>query len=327
MAKNLVEEIAASGLTIYDGLENHAHLLIDHNLLEKILNESLRGLSLNYPLRTRSKVVKTAVCKALGYPVPPVFRKTNPRFPGQNFDTYVQKANNLQIWNEEISASRRYVLIRIDDKNVVSRVRVITGDLLSALDKTGTLTHKYQAASPIAVVESRLVNAVDTPSVVNQLLSAQQPLWPGCLTIADLFTRCRSILGTLIQNPGADQERSRGGLLHSLVCKSLQMKSWKDSGQFPDVPEQLLEIKLQTARTIDLGLVCPDSSEHLADVATLQHRDVRYAVFYGSPDGSGVRLDHVVVVSGAHFFNFFQRFEGKVRNTKLQIPLPDGFFS
>ena len=32
------------------------------------------------------------------------------------------------------------------------------------------------------------------------------------------------------------------------------------------------------------------------------------------------------LASGENFFTYFQRFEGKVKNTKLQIPLPGDFF-
>jgi hypothetical protein len=102
--------------------------------------------------------------------------------------------------------------------------------------------------------------------------------------------------------------------------------SWSDRGQFPDVPSQLLEIKLQTASTIDLGLVCPDSIEDIASLPNFRHRDVRYGIFYGAIVPAGVKLDHLILTTGADFFTFFRRFEGKVRNAKLQIPLPTGFF-
>ncbi len=97
MPKSIIKLIRDSRLTIYDSLHDRPDLFIDHRSLEKLLNRTLRGLSLDYPLRTRSKVLKAAVCSALGYPIPIRFSRTQPRFPGQNFDTYVQKANNLQI--------------------------------------------------------------------------------------------------------------------------------------------------------------------------------------------------------------------------------------
>jgi len=99
-----------------------------------------------------------------------------------------------------------------------------------------------------------------------------------------------------------------------------------DTGSFPDVMEQLLEIKLQTAPTIDLGLVSPDDATPLDFLPRVRHCDVRYAVFYGAVVGAEVRLDHLVLTRGADFFSFVQRFEGKVVNAKLQIPLPRDFF-
>ena len=86
MSSDIPQQITASRLSIYQSLQNWPHLFIPTPALEAILNEKLQGLDLNQPIRTRSKVLKTAVCKALGYPVPSSFQKTQPRFPGQNFD-------------------------------------------------------------------------------------------------------------------------------------------------------------------------------------------------------------------------------------------------
>jgi hypothetical protein len=101
----------------------------------------------------------------------------------------------------------------------------------------------------------------------------------------------------------------------------------EDSGAFPDIKEQLLEVKLQTSPTIDLGLVSPDDETPLAFLPGVRHCDTRYAVFYAVLDGSEVRLLHLGVARGADFFRFFQRFEGKILNSKLQIPLPRDFFT
>src|SRR5437016_6996297 len=89
-----VEDITQSGLSIYDRIDiGDPRLWIPAPALEVLLNRRLQGIDLSgLPLRTRSKVVKTAVCKALGYPVPSTFARTKPRFPGQMFDTYTQKS-------------------------------------------------------------------------------------------------------------------------------------------------------------------------------------------------------------------------------------------
>jgi hypothetical protein len=142
------EAIRQSGLSIYDLLSKDSPLFIPTKDLERILDVGLRGFpTAGMPLRTRSKVVKSEVCKVLGYPLPKSFRKCKPhaRFPGQNFDTYVQASDNLQIWNEELRPRRRYVLIAVGDDGCVNRVKVVTGAMLAKLDTTGTLTQKYQA--------------------------------------------------------------------------------------------------------------------------------------------------------------------------------------
>lgn len=70
MAEPLVSAIRASGLTIYDSLQSRLDLFLNDENLERILNKALYGLVLNQPLRTRSKVLKSKVCEALGYRIP-----------------------------------------------------------------------------------------------------------------------------------------------------------------------------------------------------------------------------------------------------------------
>ena len=85
--RKIIRAIQKSGLSIYDSLEKCPEFYFETEELEKILQRSLKDLDLDFPLRTRSKVLKTAVCESLGYIVPNSFQKTQPRFPGQNFDT------------------------------------------------------------------------------------------------------------------------------------------------------------------------------------------------------------------------------------------------
>ena len=103
-----VEAIRRERLSIYHRIEiGDPELWIPTPELEQLLNAAMSGISLaGLPLRTRSKVVKEHVCRSLGYPVPSSFKKTQPRFPGQLFDTYVQKSNHLQVWNEELGFPR-----------------------------------------------------------------------------------------------------------------------------------------------------------------------------------------------------------------------------
>jgi hypothetical protein len=159
-----------------------------------------------------------------------------------------------------------------------------------------------------------------------RLIRTQLPGWIGFLPIKKLFQALRKLVGKTFADPGRDQERNRGGILRDVVCKCLEGPTWADDGQFPDIKEQLLEVKLQTSPTIDLGLICPDSQEPIADTPEFRNCDVRYAVFFGEITEGKVRLNHVILCTGDDFFSFFTRFGGRVTNKKLQIHLPRDFF-
>ena len=332
--------ITQSGLTIYDRLLDRPDLYFSNEELQRRLTEGLVGLNLDYKLRTRSKVARSAVCECLGYPVPSEFTKVQPRFPGQNFDMYVQKSLNLQIWNEEISPTRRYVLVRLNEKSVVTAVRVLTGKALQIFDTTGTLTVKSQAAEREVVDGSELVVAVDTSRFQQYALG--QTIGPNsnstsepsndsvrkqtALPIKNLYERLSLLVGVTFEDPGKDQERNRGESLHRLVVKALDIDEFYDPGSFPDVPSQMLELKLQTSPTVDLGVVLPDSVEPLSPVSHLRHCDVRFGVFFATLSDRTVRIDRLVLSTGERFFDHFRRFAGIYVNSKLQLKLSESLW-
>lgn len=334
--------IQTSGFDIYTPIEvGDANYWIPTLQLEALLNQNLIGLNLGgLALRTRSKVVKKAVCSALGYPSPNSFKKTQPRFLGQQLDIYTQKSRNLQIWNEELSPARRYALIQISELDVIIKVKVVNGQELAKLDITGTITTKYQASIVVGAEAHELISNTDTSELLPHLNSSatfseatspiDEPQSSALLPIQEIFRRLSPLVGCNFKDPGIDQERNRGEGLHRLICKYLGYSRYEDKGKFPDIRHQLLEVKLQTSPTIDLGLVLPNSNDNV-DVQQLgnyhpKHRDTRYVIFYANTDGIFVTLTHLYVTTGADFFTRFRQFEGKVSNGKIQIPLPRNFF-
>lgn len=337
-----ISNISLSNLTIYDQIQTgDTQYWLTSEELSAVLNERLTGVSFGgLAIRTRSKVAKELVCEALGYPVPRSFVKCQPRFTGQMFDTYVQKSNNLQVWNEELDVERRYVIIRADENDIITKVKVISGSDLASLDTTGTLTQKFQARLTPSNHQMELISKLDTLNVQNTLslspidLSIDSPVsQPECgkiLPIDECFRKLSSIVGRSFQDAGRIQERNRGAALHALVCEALGYSDYRDNGQFPDVKHQLLEVKLQTSPTIDLGLVCPDS-QALLDIEQvgfqqIKHCDVRYAIFYGYIDNGLVHITNLYLTTGEDFFSRFEQFGGKILNKKIQIPLPRNFF-
>ena len=341
-SNDIKARIKTSGMTIFDILPADSDCYYSTSELVTHISTALIGQSFSgLPIRTRSKSVKSLVCKALGYPVPKSFRKTQPRFLGQNFDIYVQKSNNLQIWNEDISSDRRYIIIALDSANTISKITALTGNQLKKFDMTGTMTRKYQAKFTGAQqTESELFDTKDTATLSSQISdknpkafthSPSKPAAPSdLLSISEIYKRLLSLVEIEFINPGVDQERKRGEELQKLVCTALGYKEYGDTGQFPDIFNQLLEIKLQTSPTIDLGNILPTSEEALntgeGGIKYLHYKDARYAVFYGKVTEDKIILTKLVVLTGESFFKRFQKFEGKVVNKKVQLKLPDSFF-
>jgi len=79
------------------------------------------------------------------------------------------------------------VIIRVNEKDVVTKVRVVTGDVIAAYDTTGTLTHKYQAKAKTPPAKSYLVSATDTPNVTEKLVTALHPTWLNFLFVKRLY--------------------------------------------------------------------------------------------------------------------------------------------
>ena len=233
--------------------------------------------------------------------------------------------------------TRRYVLIKINDKDVISRIKVVSGSDLAPLDTTGTLTQKYQASIKNLKAKFELVNKTDTELIkklcgkeVGKQSPTDGPLLGTLLPIKSLYEKLKPIVGASFIDPGAVQERNRGAELHRLVCKALGFSDYKDSGQFPDIRNQLLEVKLQTSPTIDLGLILPDTDalldmEKIND-SSIRHCDIRYAIFYGELKDGYVTITNLILTNGENFFDRMSKFEGKGLNKKIQIPLPKNYF-
>jgi len=331
--------VAELGFDIYEPLTAYPEAVYTTAELEALLSHVLEGQVFDAPIRARAKLAKQATANALGYPAPKTLKKTKPRFPGQDLDVYVQQSHNLQIWNDEISPTRRYAILGLDAKSRVYAVRVIEGIELAPFDRTGTLTSKYQAKRIAGRTGSTLVVPADTEALIHELAPvsdvdpvalammnpANQPANGQVFTIEALHRKLLGLIGQAL--PYSPSERQRGELLHRAACEALGLGSYADTGQFPDILCQALEVKLQSAGTIDLGLVSPSSEEPALTLSPrLRHCDTRYLIAYASHQADAFVIDEIVVSTGAAFYGEFQQFGGLVQNKKLQLRLPRDFF-
>ena len=328
-------------MDIYDTIDQNHNFWLDEKKLKQKLSDYLVGKSFNgMPLRTRSKEIKKSVCLALGLPIPKSFKKTKPKFPIQNLDIYVQKTRNLQIWNDEIDIKRRYAVIILNSKDIVSSVIIFSGKDLQNFDSTGKLTIKYQARyKPFG--SSKLLTKNDTENLKkylskksltnNKILSpTDNPTTGNLLSLEMLFDRLKKLEGKRFIDIGQDQERNRGAEIHKFALECLGYEKYSDSGKYPDVINQLLEIKLQTSPTVDLGRINPESNENLPysiSKTIFTPRDIRYAIFGAISKNGFIKIKEILLTNGENFFNFFEQFKGKVKNSKIQLILPKNYFN
>ncbi len=341
-ASKRANSIRGLGIDIYTDVHSvETGLFYPGEELESYLDHVLRGQKIGGPIRTRSKLAKQMVAEALGYSRPVSFKRTKPRFPGQDLDVYVQQDNNLQIWNEELSPERRYVLIRPGSDGIVRSVRVVLGQHLVQWDRTGVLTSKYQANGCPGRSGSVLVSPNDTDIFTNffQPMPLQSgALWdfrssdppvPGALMPIDqVFDRLSNLVETRIQATGPGQDRIRGELLQQRVSDELGIGEYANYGQWPDIVNQVLEVKLQTSSTINLGLVLPSDTTSVRSIGSrMRHCDARYLVVYGEiPASREVEIHSLVLATGSDFFKEFVQFGGLIKNKKRQIRLPSDLF-
>ncbi len=330
--------IKSSSKSIY---EFDKKLYLNNEVLEELLRNGLQGKSFHgLPLRTRSKAVKSLVCESLGYTIPKSFKRCKPSFPAQDLDIYVQKSNNLQIWNEQIEMDRRYAIVKLSDEDKVVKVKILTGKDIAKYDTTGTITIKYQAILKTNTEITELISVKDTDYIQNIVSYSNydvsgysptdNPALGNILPIEHLFSRLQKLVGRSFLDSGIVQERNRGGELHKLVCKALGYSNFSDNGKFPDILNQLLEVKLQTSPTIDLGAISPNSTDSISPGPIqnlhISPQDIRYAIFYGVTDGATVNLSRFYLTTGKDFYSRFPQMGGNIVNGKLQIPLPNSIF-
>ncbi|MGJ0356605.1 hypothetical protein [Aliarcobacter cryaerophilus] len=288
--------------------------------------------------KARKKIFKKKVCEILGFDIPKIFKKTKPMYPNLNFDLYIQQSHNLQIWNEPIDNNRRYVIVKINENGEMLAVKVVMGTVLAPLDTTGKLTTKLQAILNKRTITTSLNSLNDTlncqqytksNSLDNTLSPSSEPVNQKILPISEVFDKLKIIVNGCYDftDPGSD--RLRGDKVHQIYSSLLGFTKHSDDGQFPDIKNQLLEIKLQTSPTIDIGLESPNSktiNSRISSQIQVSNSDVRYAVIYAEIENNQVKLKNIVICTGEDFFSTFPQMQGNVVNGKYQLPLPKNFF-
>lgn len=338
---NRIENIQTSGARVDESIDATHPLYIPNGELEALLHDGMVGCDdfARLPIKSRSKMARIKVCQILGYDVPRSFPRASgrARLAGQDLDVFVQKSNNLQVWNKDLVSTRRYAVVALDDNECVVLVRVVYGADLASLATSSTRTHKHQAR----IVErgsmpqdtDMLAPWLGNPDTLATARPTDAPCAGSILPMPELIERIKPLVGKQFKAPA--RERVRGDLLHREVALLLGYPAHSDSGRFPDILHQLLEVKAQFSETIDLGQVDPISTDTLVGANPMsvenpfipRRCDVRYVVFLLENKKNMMCIKGLLVSNGENFYKTFKKMGGTGVNAKQQIHLPKSYFT
>lgn len=261
-------------------------------------------------------------------------------------------------WNVEREFSYRYkdcryLLVFHSPEGVILKTTLVDGNKLAEWDTTGTRTIKWQASakrsyrneissqiivSPIEALHGKINAYMQQPLAEKSRLIVQesqdpesplikQPPTPtSFLTNNEIAQALKTLLGAEFANLGTGQERSMGQTLEKEIIKALGYQSYQqtDTGDYPDLLHQLIEVKFQFRDTIDLGKHLPiDSSpiEASWNKWKITPQEIRYIVALMEQNAHGnFIVDSIVITSGEKFNEYFSISEGT--NFKVQISVP-----
>ena len=115
--------------------------------------------------------------------------------------------------------------------------------------------------------------------------------------------------------------KNRGQTLEKIVAQLLGYTIADEllAGGYPDIMNQLLEVKIQDSATVDLGLYSPQFEETLLKVPTITTRDVRYLIALMDSDAS--RIAGLIICSGDALGQHFTYVTDESYKCQRSIPM------
>jgi hypothetical protein len=293
------------------------------------------------------------------YELVPPSRKGVPRITRELIDTYLVtsgKSYNLQIWNR-IPASNgllirydsgesfgcnevRLVLVRVEVKTetITTIVVCLPGYLEARFGKFGKPTIKHQlmiSAKARAAIYARADKVYAFPDThrMSYLLRSDDDSPPESMAegprpggLYSINALKRKVADRLIgQKLDAGATKHRGQALEKLVLVLLgyEVKAGDLlSGGFPDIRNQLLEVKVQDSPTVDLGKYSPQTEAVIMEAYGLTTLDVRYLIALTNPDT--LLIEAVILAPGERLGALFSYVAD--RSFKCQRSIPMAFF-
>ena len=290
--------------------------------------------------------------------VPPK-SKGVPKITIEFLDTYVVTSGdsyNLQVWNripagqtllikyengESLKCTDvRFVFVRIDlQKNAITSIVILTPDYIEKkFGKFGKPTIKQQllisgkVRKSIIESQGKILSFPDSKKLSYLILhefsvpKTGMVSEPNSKSMFSIELLRKIVAANLIgyRLAGA-ATKNRGQSLEKKVLELLGYETKEKDllyGAFPDVRNQLLEVKVQDAQTVDLGRFSPEKEEIVIEGTNLTTFDVRYLIALTNPKTE--IIEGISLSPGEKLGEIFSYVSAE--NFKCQRTIPMSFF-
>ena len=290
--------------------------------------------------------------------VPPK-KKGVPKMLRELIDSYIITSGtsyNLQVWNripncktllvkyetgESLKCDDvRFIFAKIDSKNnKIDSIIILTPKYIEEhFGKFGKPTIKHQlliskkARKQILTSETKVLSFPDSLKLsyfithdyeIPGYTVSNDPNLKSLFSIQLLVEKvAKELIGTRLdenstKNRGQDLERRTMKLLGYSTKQGENLV-----GGYPDIPNQLLEVKVQEAQTVDLGKFSPAKEEVVISENNLTTFDVRYLIALTNPN-TGI-IEGIILAPGEKLGELFTYVSDL--SYKCQRSIPMSFF-
>jgi hypothetical protein len=310
-----------------------------------------------------SELVKNGLPEAAidgEFEIVPSRKKGVPKMIRELIDTYIVTSGssyNLQVWNripnckvllvkydtgESLKCDDiRYVFVRIDlqCKNISSIIILTAAYIENHFGKFGKPTIKHQllisnkARNQIYSSASKILSFPDSKKLSYYITDiydkpedriANDPNLQNLYSIKLMIELVASkLIGRKLES---NATKNRGQALERMTLSLLgyeMASNEKLVGGFPEIPNQLLEVKVQDAQTVDLGRFSPEKEEIIIAGSNLTTFDVRYMIALTDPKTD--IIEGIILAPGEKLGEIFTYVSEM--NYKCQRPIPMQFFN
>jgi hypothetical protein len=293
------------------------------------------------------------------YEIVPPKSKGVPKITREFVDTYIVTSGdsyNLQVWNRLPASNTllikydsgeslkctdvRFVFVKIDlAKSSISSIIILTAEYIEKyFGKFGKPTIKHQlliskkARNSIFESHDKVLSFPDSKKLSYSITHEYSPPKSGMVEepdIKELYSIALLKVMVAIKLIGrkldAAATKNRGQALERMVLELLGYDI-KDNellyGAFPDIRNQLLEVKVQDSPTVDLGRFSPEKEELVIEEKNLTTFDVRYLIALTNPKTE--IIEGIILSPGERLGEIFSYVS--TESYKCQRNIPMSFF-